>query len=90
MIGSLANSGPSDHFLAHGYSHKCGCGANWYDSDGGPCHWPCERCERLTSVDDMENDLCPACQKQEENDLLENTADNETVDNNHKQEWIQQ
>jgi hypothetical protein len=54
--------GPSDHFIMHGYRHKCVCGRFWYDSDGGPCHWPCKICEKLTVVDDMEDDMCPKCQ----------------------------
>lgn len=69
MLGSLGNYGPSDFFLQHGYSHKCVCGGHWTDSDGGPCHAVCERCEAITDVDDMENGLCPKCQEEVKDEL---------------------
>lgn len=55
------SSGPSDHFLQHGRSHRCECGRMWYDSDGGPCHETCNECEKLTDVEDLSNGLCPDC-----------------------------
>jgi hypothetical protein len=43
-------NGPSDDFILNGAWHKCVCGAQYSDSDGGPCHWTCDNCGDI--VDD--------------------------------------
>lgn len=53
--------GPSDDYILNGHWHKCCCGAWWSDSDGGPCHQPCEKCDAPTDADDG---LCDKCRQQ--------------------------
>jgi len=60
------NQGPSDFYILHGAPHRCACGQIYTDSDGGPCHGLCPRCEKnLISEDDGVSNvypLGPVCQ----------------------------
>jgi len=51
-----------DDWRVHGHWHTCTCGAEWSDSDGGPCHVECDECHKSVSVDDVDDDgHCPEC-----------------------------
>ena len=51
-----------DSWVQNGNWHKCQCGESWSDSDGGPCHERCKRCDALTDVDELDDDqLCETC-----------------------------
>ena len=44
-------TGPSDDHILNGSWHKCICGAQYSDSDGGPCHWKCDTCGDIVDDD---------------------------------------
>jgi hypothetical protein len=72
-----------DHFMTHGYRHKCVCGHFWYDSDGGPCHATCARCDKVIVVEDSLQDkdgdlycdecafICSSCGEVSTDDIID-------------------
>jgi len=47
-----------DDWRVNGEWHKCECGAEWSDSDGGPCHERCKHCGEL--IEALESCECPS------------------------------
>ena len=51
----------SDDWIINGSWHVCECGADWSDSDGGPCHWRCATCDTLTDSEELTDNTCDEC-----------------------------
>ena len=52
-----------DDDIVNGSWHKCECGRNWSDADGGPCHTRCIICDRL--FEEGIDDTCAECSAME-------------------------
>ena len=55
-----------DDMVINGEWHRCACGAQWSDSDGGPCHARCAMCGEVNSLDDDYRDggdTCDVCRR---------------------------
>jgi hypothetical protein len=53
-----------DFYRQHGNSHTCVCGSEWTDSDCGPCHFICKKCERIIEVEEAseeDENICEQC-----------------------------
>ena len=57
----------TDDEIMNGRWHKCECGADWSDSDGGPCHYTCEHCG-TEGIDRDETCECDSAQLEDERD----------------------
>lgn len=58
-----------DDWRVNGNWHKCVCGAQWSDSDGGPCHFTCAKCGEVVPCEEgheKHDDLCYECGEEKE------------------------
>jgi hypothetical protein len=55
------NKSAYDDWKLNGRWSRCECGAQWSESDGGPCHFRCSVCKQIVDACSDNYGICPDC-----------------------------